>query len=173
MATTPTHVRAAADHPTRHPDRTPRAFVLLGVGLGGFIDGIVLHQILQWHHLLSATDRHDERTVSGLEANTLADGAFHVFAFACTLVGILALRRMAGAGHDVGARRVMGWMLVGWGAFNLVEGVVNHHLLRLHHVRDDVDERLPWDVGFLVLSVALVALGLGLARHDSRRGSGA
>jgi uncharacterized membrane protein len=27
--------------------------VLLGLGLGGFVDGIVLHQILQWHHMLT------------------------------------------------------------------------------------------------------------------------
>ena len=26
---------------------------LMGVGLGGFIDGILLHQILQWHHMLT------------------------------------------------------------------------------------------------------------------------
>jgi hypothetical protein len=25
--------------------------ILLGLGLGGFVDGIVLHQILQWHHI--------------------------------------------------------------------------------------------------------------------------
>ncbi len=28
---------------------------ILGVGLGGFVDGIVLHQVLQWHHMLSST----------------------------------------------------------------------------------------------------------------------
>ncbi len=27
--------------------------LLLGIGLGGFVDGIVLHQILQWHHMLT------------------------------------------------------------------------------------------------------------------------
>jgi uncharacterized membrane protein len=26
---------------------------IMGLGLGGFIDGIVLHQILQWHHMLT------------------------------------------------------------------------------------------------------------------------
>jgi hypothetical protein len=25
----------------------------MGVGLGGFVDGILLHQILQWHHMLT------------------------------------------------------------------------------------------------------------------------
>jgi uncharacterized membrane protein len=26
---------------------------LMGIGLGGFIDGILLHQILQWDHMLT------------------------------------------------------------------------------------------------------------------------
>ena len=30
------------------------AGILLGTGLGGFVDGIVLHQILQWHNMLSS-----------------------------------------------------------------------------------------------------------------------
>ena len=35
--------------------RTPlvAAGILLGAGLGGFVDGILLHQILQWHNMLS------------------------------------------------------------------------------------------------------------------------
>ena len=49
------------------------AGLLLGIGLGGFVDGIVLHQILQWHHLLSSTGEHPATTVAGLAANTLAD----------------------------------------------------------------------------------------------------
>jgi hypothetical protein len=49
----------------------------MGLGLGGFLDGIVLHQILQWHHMLTDTGDHPMTTVAGLEANTLADGFFH------------------------------------------------------------------------------------------------
>lgn len=30
------------------------AGIVLGVGLGGFFDGIVLHQILQGHHMFSS-----------------------------------------------------------------------------------------------------------------------
>ena len=50
--------------------------LLIGVGLGGFVDGIVVHQILQWHHMVSDTHAHPVGTVAGLEANTLADGIF-------------------------------------------------------------------------------------------------
>ena len=50
----------------------------MGLGLGGFIDGIVLHQILQWHHLLTDTGDHPMTPVAGLEDNSLADGFFHL-----------------------------------------------------------------------------------------------
>ena len=30
------------------------AGILFGLGLGGFFDGIVLHQVLQWHHMLTS-----------------------------------------------------------------------------------------------------------------------
>ena len=38
---------------------------LLGFALGGFADGILFHQVLQWHHLLSGVDRpgHHERGI--------------------------------------------------------------------------------------------------------------
>jgi uncharacterized membrane protein len=51
--------------------RSPRTpALLLGLGLGGFIDGIVLHQVLQWHHMLTSTAGHPMTTLEGLEANT-------------------------------------------------------------------------------------------------------
>jgi uncharacterized membrane protein len=58
----------------RQPSRTRLviAAVLLGVGLGGFFDGIVLHQILQWHHMISTPAPPD--TLENLELNTLGDG---------------------------------------------------------------------------------------------------
>jgi len=37
--------------------------IYLGAGLGGFVDGIVLHQILQWHHMLTSTERYSAKTV--------------------------------------------------------------------------------------------------------------
>src|SRR5688500_2753101 len=60
----------------RPPPRT--SGLLLGLGLGGFVDGIVLHQILQWHHMVSSVDGAPTDTVMGLEVNTLADGFFHL-----------------------------------------------------------------------------------------------
>ncbi|HVD54553.1 MAG TPA: DUF2243 domain-containing protein, partial [Propionibacteriaceae bacterium] len=49
--------------------------LLLGIGLGAFVDGIVLHQLLRWHHLLSS------RPGTSLTANLIADGVFHAGAW--------------------------------------------------------------------------------------------
>jgi uncharacterized membrane protein len=60
-------------------------------------------------------------------------------------------------------------LLVGWGAFNLVEGLIDHQLLGLHHVRDDLGAPLGWDLAFLGLGVVLIAAGAELTRHSGHR----
>ena len=138
---------------------------MLGIGLGGFIDGIVLHQVLQWHHLLTGTDDHPATTVAGLEANTLADGFFHVATWVLVMVATLLMLR-AWQRHELAPpwRMHVGMLLAGWGVFNLVEGLVDHQLLGIHHVRDDLGAPLGWDLGFLAFGAALVLVGLALAR---------
>lgn len=151
------------------PDR-PRCFgpaLLLGAGLGGFVDGIVLHQVLRWHHLLSA------RADADLTANLVADGLFHAAAWLAVFAGVLWLwrrsRNAPPARLSWGA--LGGPMLAGWGLFNLVEGVLNHHLLGLHHVRPGSDQGL-YDAGFIALGVLLIIGGLGWYRARSMaRGS--
>jgi uncharacterized membrane protein len=142
------------------------AFVL-GLGLGGFIDGIVLHQVLQWHHLLTATRDYPSDTVSGLEANTLADGFFHLATW-CLVVAAMLLIMRAWRRRELAPpwRAHIGMMLAGWGAFNLVEGVIDHQLLGIHHVRDDLGGPRGWDLAFLGFGVLLVAGGLALARRS-------
>ena len=130
----------------------------MGVGLGGFVDGILLHQILQWHHLVS----HQETasTLAGLELNTLADGLFHVVAWVCVLAGSLAMLRSSRQGRmPPNLPFHTGLLLVGWGSFNMVEGIVDHQILRIHHVRDDLGGPLSWDLGFLAVSAVIVVAG--------------
>ena len=137
--------------------------LVLGIGLGGFIDGIVLHQILQWHHMLTDHGRYatfPAISVPDLEDNSVADGLFHATTWACCAIGIALLwRALNGFRHPLSARPFVGLLLTGWGLFNLIEGVVDHHLLTIHHVRDDVADPLPWDVAFLVLGLILVLVG--------------
>jgi uncharacterized membrane protein len=145
------------------------ACVLLGVGLGGFVDGIFLHQILQWHHMLTSTGDHPADTVAGLEANTLADGLFHAATWVFVVAGIVVLWRAWAAERPaptVSAQ--VGGVLAGWGIFNLVEGLVDHHLLGVHDVRDDVADPLWWNLGFLAFGALLVAVGVALLRRRPR-----
>ena len=62
------------------------AGILLGLGQAGFFDGIVFHQLLQWHHMFTNIEGTD--TVSGLELNTLGDGLFHLADWLFTLARI-------------------------------------------------------------------------------------
>jgi uncharacterized membrane protein len=142
------------------------AGLLYGLGLGGFVDGIVLHQILQWHHMLTSEGCCPAKTVAGLEANTLADGFFHVATWIALVVASSAMLRAWQRGRIAPPwRRQIGLAVAGWGLFNLVEGLIDHEILGLHHVRDDIGAPLGWDLAFLALGAALLAGGLVLARE--------
>jgi uncharacterized membrane protein len=148
------------------------AGILLGVGLGGFLDGIVLHQILQWHHMLTSEGDYPPTTIAGLETNTLADGLFHACTWAAVAAALWVLWRQTGERPwPISGRSFLGTMLAGWGGFNLVEGLVDHQLLGIHHVRDDLGGPLSWDLGFLAFGALLVVAGWALnrAREDATR----
>ncbi len=142
---------------------------VLGLGLGGFIDGIVLHQILQWHHLLTSEGCCSASTVGGLEDNTLADGFFHLSAWIVVVIALTLMVRSWQRGALAPPwRGHVGMLLVGWGAFNLVEGLVDHQILGIHHVRDDLGGPIGWDLAFLGLSALLVVGGWMLGRSVQR-----
>ena len=145
------------------------AGVVLGVGLGGFVDGIVLHQLLQWHHMLTSHGGYPADSVAGLETNTLWDGLFHAATWLATVVGLWLLWRAARRADVPWSGRVFtGALALGWGGFNLVEGIVDHHILTIHHVRHSGSEALPWDLAFLAFGAALVVAGWLLVRAGQR-----
>jgi uncharacterized membrane protein len=135
------------------------AGVVLGIGVGGFVDGIVAHQLLEWHHMLSGWYPLDGE--HNMRVNMVGDALFHLFSLLVVLVGI-GLLAHARPPENRG-RRLVGWMLAGWGAFNLVEGVVDHLVLGVHHVRSGQDQ-LAYDLGFLAFGVVLLAVGTWLGR---------
>ncbi len=142
--------------------------VLLGLGLGGFFDGIVLHQVLQWHHMFTSAG-YPANTVENLKLNTLGDGLFHVSTYVLTLIGLA----LVWSGTRLAALRwsnrlLVGGLLVGWGTFNLVEGVVDHQILGIHHVRSGPGQ-LWWDLGFLAWGAAMLVGGLLLMRARDRQ----
>jgi uncharacterized membrane protein len=139
--------------------------VVLGIGLGGFVDGIVLHQILQWHHMLTSAG-YPADSVQNLTINTLFDGLFHASTWVATALGLALLHRAIRRGAAWSGRKLVGGMLIGWGAFNLVEGIVDHHILGLHHVNEKAANMLAWDLGFLAFGAVLVICGIALSRRD-------
>ncbi|HEV2148808.1 MAG TPA: DUF2243 domain-containing protein [Longimicrobiaceae bacterium] len=153
---------AGRTSPARRRSTAPG--IVLGLGLGGFVDGIALHQIAQWHNMGSAVLPPD--TMEAMRRNMVWDGWFHVLSFALTVAGAYLLLRDARAGVPLpDGRAFTGQMLLGWGLFNLVEGTIDHHLLGIHHVRD-VPVHVPaYDWIFLAVGgVGLVALGWLLSR---------
>jgi uncharacterized membrane protein len=101
------------------------AALLLGFGLGGFVVGIVLHQILQWHHMLTDYGSHASfpaTDVRSLEENTLWDGLFHACTWLFVLVGLLLMWRVLTNGYRTGWRSAVGLLLAGWGHLQLHRG---------------------------------------------------
>jgi uncharacterized membrane protein len=144
-----------------------RAGLVLGVGLGGFVDGIVLHQILQWHNMLSSVV--PPLSVVTMKYNMVWDGLFHAVTWLAVIAGIGLLFR-AGRRADAAwsGRLLVGAMLGGWGLFNFVEGAIDHQLLGIHHVHPG-EGQLAWDLGFLVLGgLGFMALGFAIARSGWR-----
>jgi uncharacterized membrane protein len=140
--------------------------IILGIGLGGFFDGIFLHQVFRWHHMFSAIYPVD--SVSGFEMNTLGDGLFHTVTWLSVLLGLAILySRVTHARRQVwGSRVLWSWMLVGWGLFNLIEGLVDHQILGIHHVRPG-PHQFEWDMAFLASGVIFTVAGWLIARRGS------
>ena len=142
--------------------RMVRAGLVLGIGLGGFVDGIVLHQILQWHNMLSAVT--PPTTLVAMKYNMVWDGLFHAAMWIACVAGVGLLFHAGRDNRAWSGRLLAGSMLAGWGAFNFVEGIVDHLVLRVHHVHPGEHE-LAWDLGFVAIGgLGVIALGVAIAR---------
>jgi uncharacterized membrane protein len=142
--------------------------IWLGIGLLGAFDGVVFHQLLQWHSVYMDTHRHGQ---------IMSDGLFHGLTVIALVIGALLLWR-AGHPSDIerGKRLLLGGVLIGGGGFNFVEGLVNHHLLQIHHVREGVPNELLYDLAFLASGVLLFLIGLYIRKNangDLKRAVGA
>ena len=139
------------------------AALILGIGTGGFIDGIVLHQVLQWHEMISA--ELPPTTYVAKSINMFWDGIFHAVTLIVSLIGIVRLWKLLHRKDiDRSGNLLAGGMLAGWALFNIVEGLFDHHLLKLHNVRERTPDVDAWNYGFLLFSVALLLAGFFIAR---------
>jgi uncharacterized membrane protein len=143
------------------------AALLLGVGLGASFEGIVFRQILDWHQMLSAVLPPD--TPPAMRLSKLAEGWVQLAAWVVIAAGVFVLSwTVRLAGRVPSTRSFFGYLMIGWGSFNLGEGLINHHLLEIHHLRDLPTRVAVYDwvwlaaggIGFIVV---------GLALRDGRR----
>lgn len=130
---------------------------VLGVGVMAAVDEIVFHQILAWHHF------YDRSTT---QIGLLSDGLLHATELVLLVAGFFLLADLLqrGALH---ARAAWAGFLLGAGAFQLFDGLVNHKVLRLHQVRYEVD-LLPYDLAWNGAAVLLLAAGGWLALRSRR-----
>lgn len=153
---------------------SPRAFVagslIFGFGLGGLADGIVLHQLLQWHNLIS--ERVPRQSQDALEQNLFWDGVFHLSTTVILVFGFLLIwrgweRRERATGN---LAALGGLTLIGWGGFHVVDQLVFHELLNLHNIRENVQNVALYNWGFLAIGLVLAAGGGLLLRTRGRVG---
>lgn len=144
--------------------------VVLGIALGGFFDGILLHQVLQWHHLLSLVSGMDD-----LRLQVMWDGYFHVLMYALAAAGLWGMWRAYRRGVAApGAMGLMAAVLLGFGLWNVLDIGLAHWLLRLHRVRLDVPDPLSWDLAWLAaFGLVPIALWYWLKNKPSGPGNAA
>lgn len=156
---------AALSTPVRH--RAPvLAAAVLGLALSGFFDGILLHQVLQWHHLLSLVPG---ETWRDMRNQILADGLFHVLMYLVASAGLLLLWKARRHLAEPGAgRRLAGGAMLGFGLWNVIDVVGFHWLAGIHRIRVGVPNPLAYDLGWLALfAVPFLIAGVMLLRTGS------
>ncbi|QPH41773.1 DUF2243 domain-containing protein [Pedobacter endophyticus] len=157
-------LRQQKGHSQLSPAPLVTASMVLGIGLGGFIDGIVLHQILQWHEMLSA--KIPATNYVGKSINMFWDGIFHLFCLIVVFIGIVLLWKLLFRKDiDRSGKLLVGGLLMGWALFNIVEGIIDHHLLKLHNVYEYTPNHFSVNAIFVGLSILLAGLGYAIIRN--------
>lgn len=146
-----------------------RAGLVLGVGFGGFADGIILHQILGWHHLVCYTPNCQPNSIAQLQMENTQDGFFHLGLWLVTLTGTgMLFRAGRQAGPPTSGWGLVGSMLAGCGLFNLLEGLVDHQILGIHHVLPGSAHQFLYDMLFLANGAVFLLIGILLAQSAKR-----
>lgn len=144
------------------------AGTLIGIGMGGFVDGILFHQILQVHNMISGKLPTD--TLTNMEINMMWDGLFHALTWVMTASGISLLWKAGEKGANTLSwdRHVfIGSLLIGWGLFNVIEGVIDHHLFQVHHVVEKFGLSI-YDYAFLISGIILIISGMFLINRSKK-----
>ncbi|WP_135364646.1 DUF2243 domain-containing protein [Halosimplex halophilum] len=144
---------------------------MFGFGFSGLIDVLVLHHVLQWHYLLSGIYPMD--TLAGLRTNVLADGLFSLGMLTVAGVGAgLLWRSERRTDAPLAVRPLVGAAVVGLGAFDVFDAVVNHAVLGLHRPMGSGGRPLSlggrYNPHWIAVSLLFVAAGYYVYRTGTR-----
>ena len=123
----PTNGREQTVVPAERPGAVVLTGVLLGIGIIGFIDETLFHQILQWHNFYMPTTQ---------QGRILSDGLFHLFSTLVLLIGTYRLWRLHINWTARGRNLILAGILMGMGGFNFYDGIIQHAILHLHLVNE-------------------------------------
>jgi uncharacterized membrane protein len=131
---------------------------ILGLGLLGAIDGILFHQLLQWHHMILSPNP---------QLEIFTDGLFTALFSAKLIWGGVKIFQDARKNQLGNSWKVfLGSIFIGGGTFNLVEGIVDHHILQVHRVKPSADNPMLYDLAFLAIGLLLVIIGYMIKRME-------
>ncbi|WP_026582877.1 DUF2243 domain-containing protein [Bacillus sp. J33] len=131
---------------------------ILGLGLVGAIDGILFHQLLQWHHMIDSPD---------LQLEIFTDGLFTALFSAKLVWGGMKIFRDARRNELGDSWKIfLGGIFIGGGTFNLAEGIIDHHILQVHRVKPTAENPLLYDLAFLAIGLLLVIIGFMIKRME-------
>lgn len=124
---------------------------LFGLGLVAFLDEVIFHQLLGWHHFYDKSS-----TAVGL----FSDGLFHAFSWFATVAALFLvadLRRRSA----FWMKRWISGVMIGGGFFQLYDGLINHKVFAIHQIRYGV-ELLPYDIAWNAIAALILAGGIAL-----------
>jgi uncharacterized membrane protein len=142
---------------TSLPGRSVTSGVLIGIGFAGFIDETVFHQLLHWHHF------YDKSTPT---AGLVSDGFFHAGSWLCIVIGLFLFADLQRR-HGTVPRRLTAGILLGWGGFQVYDGLFQHKVLGLHQIRYNVDIT-PYDVAWNIAGGIAIVVGVLLLLRSDR-----
>jgi uncharacterized membrane protein len=148
--------------------------ILIGIGIAGFVDETLFHQLLQWHTFYWATDEH---------GRVLSDGFFHLFSTLLLLWGLVRVWQGRAHWRDTSGPLLVAGILMGAGGFNFYDGIIQHALLHFHLVNEHVcdirithgdnslancPQDIPYEIAWDIIGFTVLALGFLLWRRTRR-----
>ncbi|WP_436938762.1 DUF2243 domain-containing protein [Staphylococcus xylosus] len=131
-----------------HPQRNLWSGILFGLGVAAFIDEVVFHQLLAWHHFYDK---------SSMTIGLVSDGLFHAFSWFATVASLFLLADVKRR-NSFWVKRWISGILLGLGFFQLYDGLIQHKIFRIHQIRYEV-HILPYDIVWNAIAIIILIVG--------------